>query len=234
MRVAIVGLGPSAQTYMRTVEAIGDIKVMFDEVWTINGFSNVFQCTRGFAMDDVRVQISRAEGGNKKVANMLEAFKRHPGPVYTSVPHPDYPALVEYPLEAVINSTGQDYFNSTIAYAIALAIHERAETIAIYGADYTFPDRHIAERGRACCEFWLGIAHARGIKIGVPGDTSLMDACEDEGRMYGYDFVDVVREVTDDGWCKLTLQEKDSPPTAEEIEKRYYKGDGALKGQEAA
>lgn len=234
MRVAIVGLGPSANSFMRTVETIGDSRKMFDEIWCVNGFSNVFQCTRGFAMDDIRIQMARAEAGNKKVANMLEAYKRHPGPIYTSIPHPDFPALVEYPLEAVMNSTGQDYFNSTIAYPIALAIHERAETIAVYGADYTFPDRHLAEKGRACCEFWLGVAHARGIKIGVPHDTSLMDANEPEGALYGYDCVDVIREVTDEGWCKITFREKDAFPTAEEIERRYYKGDGSLKVQEAA
>ena len=223
MRVAIVGLGPSGNSYVRTTEGLGDWTIMFDEVWTINGFSNVLQNTRGFAMDDVRTQLIRAEGGNKKIASLLEAYKRHPGPIYTSRTHPDYPSLVEYPLEAVINSCGADYFNSTIAYAIALAIHERAESIAMYGADFTYPDLHIAEKGRGCCEYWLGVATARGIKVGIAGDSSMMDANVPGDRFYGYDTVEVNREVDENGWVKITFKEKETLPTAEEIEIAYDK-----------
>lgn len=222
MRVAIVGLGPSSLSYVRFAEGLGDLKEMYDEVWCVNGFANVLQCDRGFAMDDVRVQEERAKAGNKKIENLLKAYKRHPGPIYTSRTHPDYPALVEYPLEAVINSTGSDYFNSSIAYMIALAIHERVEAISMFGADYTFPDKHVAEKGRACCEFYLGMARARGIQIGVSQQSSMMDANEG-AQLYGYDTVDVKRTLNDEGWCKVEFIEKPTP-TAEEIEKRYYKG----------
>jgi len=226
MRVAIVGLGPSATDFFRLAEGLGNWQTKYDEVWTINGFANVLQCTRGFAMDDVRVQERRAAGGNKKIARMLEAFKKAQVPIYTSRTHPDYPALIEFPLEAVLNSGPgvRDYFNSTIAYAIALAVHERAESIDIFGADYTFPDRHIAEKGRGCCEYWLGVASARGIKIGIPPTSSMMDSdCKE--TLYGYDTVKVKRGFTEDGWCKIEFEAlpEDKWPTAAQIEKRYDK-----------
>ena len=280
MRVAIVGLGPSGLSYVRMAEGLGDVGILFDEIWLINGFSNVIWPTsvkgRGFAMDDVCVQALRAKGGNKEIHYLLEALKRHPGPIYTSTllpkeknpalekvrdsldtfkseftskePSKDeqgkinkltghleylevqrelqesggFPGMVAFPLEEVINGAGRDYFNSTIAYAIALAIHECAESIALYGADYTFPDRHLAEKGRACCEYWLGVASARGIKIGITGDSTMMDACEPK-VLYGYDAVHVNRKIDEKGYCHIELKNK-LAPTALEIEKRYHKG----------
>jgi hypothetical protein len=221
LRIAIVGLGPSAYGYIRDVERAGDWRKLYDEVWAINGFINIIQCTRGFAMDDVRVQEARAQASNTKIGNMLEAYKRHPGPIYTSREYPEYPSLRAYPLEAVLNEFKVDYFNSTIAYAIALGVYERAETIAMYGADYTFADRHIAEKGRGCCEFWLGVASARGINVAVHRSSTLMDANENE-RLYGYDTQAVKREIVD-GRIRLSFEDKPAP-TAEQIEQRYFKG----------
>jgi hypothetical protein len=111
---------------------------------------------------------------------MLGWLRNHPGPIYTSRAHPDYPGLVEFPLEDVINSCGIAYFNNTAAYAVAYAVHIGVKKITLFGCDYTYPNAHDAEKGRACTEFHLGIAKARGIRIGLTDKTSLMDACCDE------------------------------------------------------
>jgi hypothetical protein len=50
------------------------------------------------------------------------------------------------------------YFNSTAAYAVAYAIHMGVKKISVFGMDFTYPNAHDAEKGRACVEFWLGIA----------------------------------------------------------------------------
>ena len=52
-----------------------------------------------------------------------------------------------------------------LAYAVALAIHEGATKISCFGMDFTYPDVHDAEKGRACVEFWMGVAAARGIAL---------------------------------------------------------------------
>ena len=223
MRVAIVALGPSGLQWVRLAEGLGDWRHQFDEVWAVNGFANVLQCTRGFAMDDVRVQEIRAKAGNKKIEQLLESYKRHPGPIYTSRIHPDYPALVEYPLEAVVNACVRDYFNSTVAYPIALAIYERATSIAMFGADYSFPDKHVAEEGRACCEYWLGVADARGIRVGIASGSSMLDACKPKS-LYGYDGFDASWKIDANGYKHLTLADKPLP-TAQEIEASYDKQD---------
>ena len=188
----------------------------------------MLRCDRVFHMDDVRIQEARAAANpNGNIAAMVRWLKRHPGPVYTSVPHPDYPGLVAYPLEDVLNrrhdsNGGAPYFNSTAAYAIAYAVHIGVKHLSLFGLDYTLPNSHQAEQGRACCEFWLGIAAARGIGISIPADSSLMDGCADpRDRLYGYDCVDVHLLGQEDGRVKVELTPRADIPTAAEVEARY-------------
>lgn len=221
--VAILGLGPSVSQYLELVKRAGGRSKLFDEVWTINALGDVFGCDRIFHMDDVRIQEIRARARpDSNIAAMLGWLKKHPGPIITSRDHPDYPGLVEYPLQDVINSTGFAYFNSTAAYAIAYAIHLKVRRLAIFGMDFTYAHSHHAEKGRACVEFWLGLAAARGIKFGIPNQSSLMDACcsQDE-RFYGYDTVKVHVTRQDDGRVSLQFSARETLPTAEEIEARY-------------
>jgi len=168
----------------------------------------------------VRIQEQRAVN-NPKIANMLAYLKATSIPVYTSRRHEDYPATQDYPLEDVINTVGTEYFNCTPAYAIAYAIYLGATRISLFGLDFTWPNSHHAEQGRACCEYWIGRAMQRGIQVFVVNTSSLLDAnVERSLRLYGYDtlHVDVRFE---DGKAKVTKTPRDSIPTADEIERRY-------------
>ena len=220
--VTILGLGPSLEEYVNIAKRLGGKHAYCDEVWGINAVGGVIQCDRIFHMDDVRIQQVRAEAEpDSNIARMLEWLKVHPGPVYTSRSHKDYKGLVEFPLEAVMNDLRYDYFNNTAAYALAYAIHLRVEKISIFGCDYTYPNAHDAERGRACLEFWLGQAAARGIHIAIPKNSSLMDALyKQQDRLYGYDTIDISMEL--DGQKIIVNKKKHKRlPTAEEIEERY-------------
>lgn len=226
--VSIVGLGPSCATFFELTRRLGGVSAWCDEVWGINAIGDVLKCDRIFHMDDVRVQEIRAAAkpdGN--IAAMLKWLKSAPGPIYTSIVRDGYPGLVAFPLEEVLNrkhdsNGGAPYFNSTAAYAIAFAVHIGVKRISLFGLDYTLPNRHDAEKGRACCEFWLGIAAARGIEITVPDSSSMMDACEKpEHRLYGYDCVDVQLSDQADGSVKVSMTPRENLPTAAEIEDRY-------------
>ena len=72
MRVAILGMGPSADTYARHVAGAGDKRKVFDEVWTVNAFGSVFKADRVFHMDDIRIQQIRADAGYEQIANLLD------------------------------------------------------------------------------------------------------------------------------------------------------------------
>lgn len=228
--IVILGLGPSLNQYVDLARRLGGRRKLGDEVWAINALGDVLACDRVFHMDDVRIQEVRAAALPKSnIAAMLSWLRTHPGPIYTSRLHPDYPGLVEFPLEAVLNDLGFPYFNSTAAYAVALAIHEGASTISLFGIDYTYANAHSAEQGRGCVEFWLGLAYQRGIEINVSEASSLLDTCRGGAeRFYGYGRLgsrDVVIDEIPVGRGKITARvsyrERPSLPTADEIEAAY-------------
>ncbi len=226
--VVILGLGPSLEAFVDLTKRLGGRSAFCDEVWGINAVADVIQCDRVFHMDDVRIQERRAAAHpDSNIARMLAWLKRHPGPVYTSRAHPEYPGLVDYPLQEVIRSCGFAYFNSTAAYAVAYAVHIGVKKIGLFGFDFTYSDSHKAEKGRACVEFHLGIAKARGVELGFPGNTSLMDACAPfEERIYGYDTLDVEMDGGGDDpvTVMFTPKPEDRWATAAEIEARYDHG----------
>jgi SAM-dependent methyltransferase len=221
--IAILGLGPSIDQYLDYTKRLGGRSAFCDEVWAINALGNVLDCDLVFHMDDIRIQEKRAEAEpTSNIAAMVRWIKHSKVPVVTSRKHPDYPALVEFPLEDVLNNLEHDYFNSTAAYAVAFAIHIGATKISCFGFDFTYANSHQAEKGRACVEFWLGVAKARGIKLSMPKTTTLMDALgERKDRLYGYDTVDVIFDIQEDGSVKLQFKPLDEIPTAAEMEKRY-------------
>ena len=225
--VSIIGLGPSCAAFFELAKGLGGASAYCDEVWGINAIGDVLRCDRIFHMDDIVVQEARAkERPGSNIAAMVRWLKTHPGPIYTSIPRPGYPGMVAFPLEEVLNAGhdsngGAPYFNSTAAYAVAYAVHIGVKRISLFGIDYTLPNAHKAEQGRACVEFWLGIAAARGIEITVPEQSSLLDACAPEAeRLYGYDCADVYLEPRDDGGVKVRMVDKPAPAAAE-IERRY-------------
>lgn len=221
--VVILGLGPTLKDYIGLTTRMGAKRKMADEVWGINAVLDIVQCDRGFHMDDVRVQQIRADKNpTGNIAAMMPWLKKHPGPIYTSQAHPDYPGLVPYPLEDVLNKLkNQRYFNSTAAYAVAYAIFLGVKKIILFGFDFSYEHSHHAEKGRGCVEFWVGFAMARGIEIAVPKRSSLLDACEPpERRFYGYDCLKIEIPKAPEGMERVIFTPKD-PPTAEEIEDRY-------------
>jgi len=222
-RVAILGLGPSVNQFVEFTKRNGSRKTLCDEVWGINALGDVFNCDKIFHMDDVRVQEIRAKAEPaSNISAMLEWLKTTDVPVITSRAHPDYPALQEFPLEDVLNSLQFDYFNSTAAYAVVYAIHIGVKELSLFGVDYTYPNVHDAEKGRACVEFWLGIATARGIKIRLPKTTSLMDAMMSrEKRLYGYDTQKITFNKDGKGGLKLEFKDLEELPTAEQVEASY-------------
>lgn len=226
--VAIVALGGTAEWYVDNVKRFGSRKAFADEVWAINAMGDVIACDLVFHMDDVRIQEIRAAARPKSnIATMLQWLKTTKTPVMTSRAHPDYPALVEFPLEDVANHLGEIYFNNTVAYAVAYALYLGVEQISLFGCDYIYPNAQKGEAGRACVEYWLGWAQKKGVKITLPSATPLLDSYRaqsaDDVYAYGYDTVKIAHS-DDGGRMKLTFSEREKLPTAEEIERAYDHG----------
>lgn len=209
--------------YAEITKRAGGRRAFCDQTWGINAVGDVLVCDRIFHMDDVRIQQIRVDAkprSNIKV--MLDWLKTCQIPVVTSRAHPDYPALEEFPLAEVLTRFPMGYFNSTAAYAVAYALHAGATKISLFGCDFTYANADHAEKGRACVEFWLGMAAAMGVGIAIPKVSSLMDAYNTQAdRFYGYDTLELTITNDDEGNVLVDRTERDKLPTAEEIERWY-------------
>jgi hypothetical protein len=223
VHIAILGLGPSVKQYLELTKRYGGRRAYCDQTWCINALGDVFACDRIFHMDDVRIQQIRVDAKpDTNIARMLDWLKTTNIPVVTSRSHPDYQALEEFPLAEVLNRFPLGYFNNTAPYAIAYALYIGATKISLFGMDYTYDNVVDAEKGRACVEFWLGVAAEMGVEIALPRTTSLMDAYHDQqDRFYGYDTLNLEFGRDAQGVLVVKKSEKESLPTAEQIEASY-------------
>lgn len=99
-------------------------------------------------------------------------------PIYTQRVYPDIPASVRFPFTDVLEGRYDPYFTSTIAYMLALAIHQRVDEIRLLGVNMSTDSEHGYQRG--ACEYWLGIARATGITVYLPEASPLT-----KGLLYG-------------------------------------------------
>lgn len=221
--VAIVAMGASHRSYTGLASSLGNNRRLVDQVWAINAMGTVIQHDLLFHMDDCKVQEARAVAqpeGN--IAGMVEWLKDHPNFI-TSKEYPDYPGANAFPLQQAIDTYGHAYFNSTVAYALVFAMMTGFNIIHLYGCDYSYSSSHKAEKGRACLEFWIGIACSQGIHIHVAGDSTLMDSNSPvEEKIYGYDAYHLsLTSDEESGKLVVNAEDRESLPTAEEIEQRY-------------
>ena len=100
-------------------------------------------------------------------------------PVYTREVDPRIPTSVAYPL-AEVTSHLRRYFTSSVAYMIALAIHEGVDEIKLFGINLASHPEYMRER--ACVEYWLGVAEGMGITVTLPGQCPLLS-----GPLYAHD-----------------------------------------------
>lgn len=93
------------------------------------------------------------------------------GPIYNCVKIPQVHNSVPFP-RAQCAKIGADYWTSSIAYMIALAIRDGFTTIDLYGIDLVVGEEYAYQK--PCAEFWMGIAHGRGINVGVHKNSALL------------------------------------------------------------
>lgn len=95
-----------------------------------------------------------------------------------------FPEATRYPFEAVAETT-TDYFNSSIGYMLALAIHEQYERISIFGVDMKADDEYGYQKPNA--EYLIGLARGRGIEVLIP-EASPLCKFQGSGIKFGKSF----------------------------------------------
>ena len=183
--VAIVAMGRSAADYISEAAFAFSRSQIATEVWAINAMGDVLKHDRLFVMDDLRVFVKRMQQAGK--THYTDWMMKHDRPIITSTDYPEFPTSEPYPLAKVINNLkNPEYLNSTVAYALALAITEGFGGIKLYGCDFSYEEGHRVESGRGCAEFLIGIAHERGI-VQIARNSTLLDRDVPEDRkLYGY------------------------------------------------
>lgn len=107
--------------------------------------------------------------------------------LYMQREYEDIPNATAYPIDKVCNFLGVDYFNSSIAYLLALAIAEpsnwleRSNKIGIWGVDMADLEpqpgdlSYVSEFAyqRPNMEYLIGYARGKGIEVYIPQESPL-------------------------------------------------------------
>jgi len=103
-----------------------------------------------------------------------------PVPVYMQKKFKSIPNSVRYPFDEIVkyfspyftDPVHARYFTNSISFMLALAIYEGFQEIAIYGVDLAVTTEYSEQR--PSCEFWIGVAVGRGIKVHIPLQSDLL------------------------------------------------------------
>lgn len=95
-------------------------------------------------------------------------------PVYMWDHYDEYPTSLRFPKDEVIDLIGRRYFTNTIAWLIGHALLEGVTEIAVYGVDMAQGTEYASQR--PSCEYLLGIAEGRGVRVHIPGSSDLLKA----------------------------------------------------------
>lgn len=183
MNIAIVGLSPSTRHL-----------IPWDwQVWGLPwDAEHYYRFDRHFEMHDRRLlekpEALRPDDYWERLATL--------SPVYMQRQHDDLPGSVAYPLDDVQASVFKgfpraqwsvgyqgDWYNSSPAYMLALAIHEGAERIGLYGIDVRDDSEFAYES--PCLEYLIGLAVGRGIEVVIPEGPTALGMFRGEGIKLG-------------------------------------------------
>jgi hypothetical protein len=174
--VAIVGSHPRTRTEF-------DFTRTDCDVWVFNealGDPKQGWCSRADAVFQMHKPVVFRSKTNRNHSEHYEWLKSADVPVFMQERYKDVTSSVRYPLDEVLALTpGFRYLTSSVAEAIALAIHEGYKRIDIYGAEMETGTEYGHQRqGMA---FWIGVAVGRGIEVVHHSPTFW------KAPLYGYD-----------------------------------------------
>lgn len=104
----------------------------------------------------------------------LEELKAEKPPkrIFTLDPMPDWPANVLFPKEELYAKYGRMWFSSSIAYALAIALEEKATDIGVWGIDLESGEEYRSQYHGA--RYFLDLARLAGVNIHMPKGCGLL------------------------------------------------------------
>lgn len=148
-------------------------------------------------------EIHNPESPSKKSAKHQEWLKNCKIPIFMQQHYEQFPASIPYPREVIksmvnkdfiLNDVGSPYtdFSNQITWMILAAIYMDYKEIHVYGVDMAQQSEYAWQR--SSCQFAIGFAVGRGIKILVPKTSELCKYPRD----YGFDTDNVNRFMAKD------------------------------------
>lgn len=186
-KLAIVGTAPSSVN-------LAPYNNPDYEIWGLNGvysmvdYANINNFTRWFETHLMK-DIKALSNDTKYTYGMdyMAWLQNSAIPVYMVDKFKEIPMSVKYPLDEILEMFPERYFNNTVSYMLALAIYEGYEDINIYGVDMATSGEYGSQR--PSCEFFIGYAKGRGIKVYIPDESDLLKT------PYLYGFEDEKRDA---------------------------------------
>jgi hypothetical protein len=157
-----------------------------DESWEIWGMPWIVtpQASRFFDMHSQECWVAGPQKKTDAEEWMAKSAEKFPDvPVYCDPTRMHaYKGAVEYPLGDVMASLPIPFLENSIAYMVALAIHERVERIGLYGVHLMGSGEYAYERPSVT--YLVGLAQGRGIDVVIPPGSPLFISDFNAGR-YG-------------------------------------------------
>lgn len=161
------------------------------EIWGLNRLHAAMpgkRWDRWFEIHDVQKYYMGSEG-HPADKEHLEFLRTFAGPIYLRPQDMELvglacPSKQAYPLTAVLRDFGP-YQTNSISWMLALAIAMGFKVIELYGVDMAQDQLFSAEyrQQRPSCEWLIGVAQGRGIRVGIPPGSDLLKA----DHLYGID-----------------------------------------------
>lgn len=179
LKIALVGLHP-------TTHALAPWDNPEWEKWGLPWDGYWAQLDRCFEMHDLRLLMGPH---SRRRPGYFDQLKQCSG-LYMQEANDRVPNAKAYPFDAVAKTIGAYYFQSSMAYAMALAIHEGAEEIGVFGCDMDTDGEYGYQRPNM--EYLIGLARGRGIKVYIPGESPLCKFIGSGIRFYDHfpDYLD--------------------------------------------
>jgi hypothetical protein len=171
-KVAIIGCADSKE------EAPWHLTEEF-EFWGVNNlfltfpkpFTRWFDIHQFSQAGETWLRRGKPDFRGMPINKYLAALGKLPFPIYMQQPNPLVPNAIVFPFAAMVQAFG-GYYTNTISWEISLAMAEGFKEIHIYGVDMAVDSEY--HHQRPSCEYFLGMAVGRGIKVFIPDTCDLM------------------------------------------------------------
>lgn len=209
-KVAIVGCSQS-----KTLAPFNDPDF---EIWGVNNlYPHLPRADRWFEIHHITKEDNYLRRGDLKFRGQkVDEYLKQLGewaqekncPVYMQQKWDIIPTSVEYPIQKMVEVFG-GYFTNSVSYQIALAIYEDYDEIHVYGVDMAVDTEY--HHQRPSCEYFLGVAVGRGIKVNIPNEADLLKT------RFLYGFQEPQKKAWDEKlkMMKQTMKEKKARITGE-------------------